>query len=96
MNIIIRPIITEKAINEVSKGKFTFEVEKNADKNNIKKAIEDKFKVNVEKVYTTIVKAKKIRTGRKRIEIAKSAWKKAVVKLKTGQKIDLFEVGGSK
>lgn len=93
-SVIIRPIITEKSINETSKGKFTFEVEKQANKREIKKDIEEKFKVNVEKIYTTIVKGKKIRTGKRRIEVAKSSWKKAIAKLKTGQKIDLFEIGG--
>lgn len=94
MNIIIRPIISEKSIHEVEKGKFTFEVDKQASKNNIKKAIEDQFKVEVVSITTRIMKGKKKRYGTKRFEKQESSWKKATVGLKPGQKIDLFETGG--
>jgi len=93
-DVIIRPIISEKSMQHVNLGKFTFHVAKGANKGMIKKAIEEKFKVNVVRISTNIVKGKKSRSGTRRIEILKSPWKKAVVTLEPGQKIGLFDVGG--
>jgi large subunit ribosomal protein L23 len=93
-DVIIRPIISERSMEGVSKGKFTFRVASKAHKGRIKKAIEDKFKVSVLQISTSIVKGRKVRAGPRRIEIAQSPWKKAVVTLKDGQKIALFDVGG--
>lgn len=89
--IIVRPIITEKSMDDAAKAKFTFEVLKTASKKVIKKAVEEKFKVNIISVSTIIVKGKTRRQGKKRIEITKTPWKKAIVELKEGQKIDLFD-----
>ena len=80
-------------MNEASKGKFTFRVFKNATKKDIKKAIEEKFKVNVTKIGTTIVKDRKKRMGAKRIEAFKNDYKKALLTLKEGQKIPIFDTG---
>lgn len=93
-SVIIKPIITEKSMNRVKKGKFTFMVAKNAGKPAIKKEVEEKFKVEVVSVATNITKGRKKRFGTRRIETSLPAFKKAVVKLKEGQKIDLFEIGG--
>lgn len=93
-NVIIASIISEKSMEGASKGKFTFRVAVGANKRMIKKAVEDKFKVNVLRISTSINKGKKVRAGVRRIEIAQSPWKKAVVALKEGQKIVLFDVGG--
>ena len=93
-DVIIRPIISEKSMQHANLGKFTFRVAKGAHKGMIKKAIEEKFKVNVVGISTNIVKGKKSKAGTRRIEILKSPWKKAVATLKTGQKIALFDVGG--
>lgn len=95
-NIIIRPIITEKSMDDVALGKFTFEINKDADKNSIKQAIEQQFQVNVISVTTQIIKGKRGRFGVRRIEKIKSPWKKATVELKSGQKIDLFDTGTQK
>lgn len=94
-SILIRPIITEKSMNDVSKGRFTFEVAKDADKNMVRKAVEEKFNVNVISVSTSILKGQRKRYGVRRIEKNRSPFKKATVTLKQGEKIDLFEVGGS-
>lgn len=91
---IIAPIISEKSIKDAGNGKFTFRVATYSNKKQIKKAIEEKFKVNVIGVLTAIVKGKTIKSGRRRIEITKSPWKKATVILSKGHKIDLFDVGG--
>ncbi|MDO8639731.1 MAG: 50S ribosomal protein L23 [bacterium] len=93
--IIINPIITEKSMDDAAKGKFTFKVKKDANKNVIKEAIEKKFKVNVTGVWTSVIKSKRVRTGKRRIEVSRFPFKKATVLLKTGQKIDLFEAGGA-
>ena len=92
--IILAPLITEQSINEAGKGKFTFKVSKQADKMQIRKQIEEKFKVNVISVSTSIVKGKKRRFGAKRTEVALPSWKKATVRLSEGQKIGLFDTTG--
>lgn len=96
MNIIIAPLITEKSMADASSGKFTFRVAKSANKNEIKKAIEKNFSVQVTHISTNILKGKKIRVGTKRAEKSISDTKKAIVTLKKGEKIGLFELGGDK
>lgn len=93
LNIILGPIITEKSMNESGKGRYTFKVTVGADKKSIKKAVEEKFKVNVTKVTTVIVKGRSSRAGVRRIESLNSVFKKAVVTVKTGQKIGIFDTG---
>jgi len=96
MNTIIKPIISEKSMSGVTLGRFTFQVLQDATKEEVKKAIEKKFKVNVLGVKTNLVKGKTTKVGKRRREVVKSSWKKAVVQLKEGQKIDLFDIGGEK
>lgn len=92
INVLIKPIITEKSMKDASSGWYTFTVDKEANKGIIKKAVENQFKVNVLRVRTLIMKGKTQRVGRRRQEVRKSSWKKALVKLGPEQKIDLFEV----
>jgi large subunit ribosomal protein L23 len=88
--VIIRPVISEKSYNLIeSEGQYTFEVDRRANKNQIKRAIESAFDVKVEKVNTAHVKSKPKRQGLTRGRT--SAWKKAVVKLAEGERIELFE-----
>ena len=89
-DIIIRPIITERSMDQVADRKYTFEVAKGANKIEIKKAVEEIFKVEVEKVTTINYIGKPKRQG---VFVGKRAdWKKAVVKLKEGiNGIELFE-----
>lgn len=89
--IVIKAIITEKSMREVGLGRFTFKVAKETTKPEIKKAIEEQFKVNVLAVQTISAHGKRKRVGRIRREGMAHPWKKAMVKLKEGQKIDLFE-----
>jgi large subunit ribosomal protein L23 len=93
LNVILGPIITEKSMNDAAKGRYTFVVAKESTKLEIKKAIEEKFKVNVLKVATITVKGRSSKTGVKRIETVKQPFKKAIALLKTGQKISIFESG---
>ena len=89
-DIIRRPIITEKSMDQVAARKYTFEVAKGANKIEIKKAVEEIFKVEVEKVTTINYIGKPKRQG---VFAGKRAdWKKAVVKLTENSKtIELFE-----
>lgn len=96
LKILLGPVITEKAMSEAAKGRFTFKVFNNANKKDIKKAIEDKFKVNVLKITTVVIKGRTSRRGLKRVEVTNSAFKKATVTLKEGQKIALFDSGSQK
>lgn len=90
--VLKRPIITEKTMLLAQKGKFTFEVDNNATKQNIKKLIQDNFKVDVVEIQTTVLKGKTRRFGKKRQPVKLTDSKKAVITLKKGQKIDYFEV----
>lgn len=94
--VIIGPIITEKSTQDAKNGKFTFKVTKTSGKNQIKKAIEDVFKVMVVSTTTQIIKHRKKRVGKRRIEVYEPAWKKATLRLIKDQKIDLFETGEKK
>ncbi len=91
MNVIIKPVVTEKSMNIVSNNKYTFIVHRHAKKRDIKKSIEKLFNVHVTAIKTSVVKGKSTRTGMKRIEREISAIKKAIVALKQGEKIGLFE-----
>lgn len=93
-HIIIRPLVTEKSMSAVSKGKYTFMVAKSATKSAIKHAVKGKFNVTVSSVATSLVKGKTHRVGTRRVEVTKAHWKKATVTLKKGDKIALFEPGG--
>ena len=93
-DIITAPIISEKSMKDAKDGKFTFKVGIQANKKTIKQAIEKKFGVNVLAVATMIVKGKSARAGKRRVEVLQSAWKKAIARVKTGEKIALFDIGG--
>ena len=96
--IIIKPILTEKinALQETER-KYGFRVHPQANKIEIKKAIESRFGVKVEKVATMNVKGKSkqmtIRSGGRVIRTSgkRSDWKKAIVTLKEGEKIDFYQ-----
>jgi len=84
------PVLTEKSMSEAEKGNYTFFVERNMNKGQIKKAVEEAFGVNVVKVRTMNVVGEEKRTIRGRKKIIKPK-KKAMVTLKEKEKIDLFE-----
>ena len=94
-DIIRRPVITEKNTWLMEKGQYTFEVHPDANKIQIKAAVQETFSVTVKAVNTLNVKPKRksrmIRRGAGRIAGAKPGWKKAIVTLEPGQHIDLFE-----
>jgi large subunit ribosomal protein L23 len=88
-DIIIKPVITEKTMGLMEENKYTFIVDKRANKIQIKKAIEELFDVEVDKVRTMNLKGKLRRMGR--YQGYTSSKKKAIVTLKEGSRIELFE-----
>ena len=90
LNVVVRPLITEKATRLSNDGKYTFEVRRTANKRQIKEAVEMGFNVRVEKVNVMIMKGKPRRVLGNRIKRSPN-WKKAVVTLVSGDKIELFE-----
>lgn len=89
--ILIKAIISEKSMKQAQGGLYTFVVDKKMRKPVIARAVEERFGVDVIAIKTlTYKKEKKIQRGRKGYYI-QSAFKKAAVKLKDGQKIALFE-----
>jgi large subunit ribosomal protein L23 len=89
-DVLVKPIITEKSMMDMEEGKYTFRVLPDANKTEIRIAIEEVFGVKVEKINTMNVKGKVKRQGR---FIGKRAdWKKAIVTLTADSKtIELFE-----
>lgn len=87
--VIIRPLVTEKNTNLMALNKYSFEVARNASKPQIKKAIEAIFSVSVTNVHTMNVRGKLRRRGR---EFGYTRdWKKAIVTLAEGDRIEIFE-----
>ena len=89
-DVIIKPIITEDSMARLADKKYTFKVAKDASKIEIKKAVEEIFKVEVDKVNTISMKSKNKRVG---YHFGKtSEWKKAIVTLKASSKtIEFFD-----
>lgn len=87
--VLRRPLITEKNSQLQVQGKYVFEVADEANKNQIKQAVEKSFKVDVTAVNIITVPGKQRRIGRQ--QVLTSPWKKAIVTLKPGEKIELFE-----
>jgi large subunit ribosomal protein L23 len=89
--VIKRPVITEKSyIVADEENKYTFEVDKRANKHQIKDAVETAFNVTVEDVRVMVMPAKTGRVGRRKV-VRKPTWKKAVVTLAQGDSIQYFE-----
>lgn len=87
--IIIRPLITEKNTNLMAYNKYSFEVDRKATKPQIKSAVESIFNVTVTKVHTMNMRGKMRRRGQ--YFGYESDWKKAIVTLAPGDRIELFE-----
>jgi large subunit ribosomal protein L23 len=88
--VLKRPLVTEKSTTEKDQhNKLCFEVDRRANKIEIKEAVEQIFKVDVLGVTTASVKGKKKRVGRFFTE--RPNWKKAVVTIKPGQRVEFFE-----
>ena len=87
--VIIRPVISEKSYALIADGKYTFRVHDRAHKTQIAHAVEEIFDVTVAEVRTAKVRAKPKRRGLHKGKTR--AWKKAIVELAPGERIELFE-----
>jgi len=90
-NIIMGPVVTEKATDLQKEGIYIFKVPPGANKIEIKNAVEELFNVKVDKVRTLTVKPK-YRKWRTKVVGKTSRWKKAIVKLKEGYTIERLGV----
>ena len=92
-DIIIHPVISEKSVDESQRGKYTFAVHDDANKVQIAAAVEELFKVEVVSVNVLTTKSK-LKSGgmrRSRLKGRTTPWRKAIVTLVPGQKIEFFE-----
>ena len=88
-DIILRPVVTEKTGKKLQQNKYVFKVRMDANKIDIKRAVEEIFKVKVIDVNTMRVKGKVKRMGR---SVGRTSdWKKAIVELAAGDTIEIFE-----
>ncbi len=87
--VIIRPVVSEKSYALIAEGKYTFRVDDRAHKTQIAHAVQEIFGVRVARVRTSKVRPKPKRRG---LSIGRTrAWKKAIVQLAPGERIELFE-----
>ena len=89
-DVLIRPVVTEKSTIATDLGQYAFEVAMGANKMQVKDAVETAFKVTVYDVNVLMMPDKITRLGSREI-VRRSKWKKAVVTLKPGDRIQLFE-----
>jgi large subunit ribosomal protein L23 len=87
--VIVRPVVSEKSYALIAEGKYTFRVDDRAHKTQIAHAVEEIFGVAVASVHTAKVRAKPKRRGLTKGRTR--SWKKAIVQLVPGDRIELFE-----
>ena len=87
--VLRRPLITEKNTDLQAQGKYAFEIAREANKRQIKQAVEKAFNVKVTAVNVLTVPGKRRRVGRR--QVLTPSWKKAIVTLQPGDKIGFFE-----
>jgi large subunit ribosomal protein L23 len=87
--VLLAPVVSEKSYSLITDGKYTFKVHQDAHKTQIRQAVEQLFDVKVERVNIVKVQSKPKRRGLSRGR--RPGWKKAVVQLREGQTIDIFE-----
>ncbi len=89
-DVLIAPILTENTWQQMEDRKYAFRVALGANKIQIKKAVEDLFKVHVEKVWTANMKGKPRRERLSQLHGRTSRWRKAIVRLAPGDRIDIM------
>jgi large subunit ribosomal protein L23 len=87
--VLLAPVVTEKAYSAVDERKYSFRVHPDAHKTQIRQAVEQLFEVKVERVNILMVQPKPKRRGAHRGK--KPGWKKAIVQLREGDSIDIFQ-----
>ena len=90
-DVIVRPLITEKTEMQKWLGKYTFEVNLQANKSEIKRAVEEIYDVDVENVNVMVMPAKASKMRGRRVMTRRPVWKKAIVTLASGQRIEALE-----
>lgn len=89
-DVVIAPILTENTWQQMEERKYAFRVALGANKIQIKKAVEELFKVHVEKVWTANMKGKPRRERLSQLHGRTSRWRKAIVRLVPGDRIDIM------
>jgi large subunit ribosomal protein L23 len=87
--VLLAPVVSEKSYSLITDRKYTFKVHKNAHKTQVRQAVEELFDVKVENVNILKVQAKPKRRGL--TKGTRPGWKKAIVQLREGQTIEIFE-----
>ena len=87
--VLLAPVVSEKSFSLISDRKYTFKVHEDAHKTQVRQAVEELFEVEVQKVHILKVQSKPKRRGLTKGR--RPGWKKAIVELKAGDKIELFE-----
>ncbi len=87
--ILIKPVVSEKSYHQITENRYTFKVHKDAHKTQVRQAVEELFDVKVTRVNIVKVQAKPKRRGATRG--MRPGWKKAIVELKAGDTIDIFQ-----
>jgi large subunit ribosomal protein L23 len=90
--VLIAPVVSEKSYSLIEVNKYAFKVHPSAHKTQIRQAVEQLFDVHVVAVNVLKVKAKPKRRGS--IRGVKPGWKKAIVQIREGEKIEIFEGAG--
>jgi large subunit ribosomal protein L23 len=88
-DIVIAPVVSEKSYSQIPDGRYSFRVHPDAHKTQVRQAIEELFGVHVQRVNIVKVPSKPKRRGWTRG--TKQGWKKAVVQLRPGETIEIFE-----
>ncbi len=89
-DVLIAPILTENTWQQMEDRKYAFRVALGVNKIQIKRAVEDLFKVHVEKVWTANMKGKPRRERLSQLHGRTSRWRKAIVRLAPGDRIDIM------
>jgi large subunit ribosomal protein L23 len=87
--VLLAPVVSEKSYSHIPERKYTFRVHKDAHKTQVRQAVEELFGVNVMRVNIIKVQPKPKRRGM--IKGTKPGWKKAIVQLREGETIEIFE-----
>ena len=87
--VLLAPVVSEKSYSLINDRKYTFKVHADAHKTQIRQAVEQLFDVDVQNVAIIKVQAKPKRRGMSKG--TRPGWKKAIVEVKAGEKIDIFE-----
>ena len=87
--VLIKPVVSEKSYHQITENRYTFRVHKDAHKTQVRQAVEELFEVHVENVNILKVQAKPKRRGVSKG--TRPGWKKAIVQVREGETIEIFE-----